>query len=318
MLKKFAEDLKKQREENKISLQDISRNSRLHISVFEKMESGDFNFQPQTYIRAFLKQYARFAGMNEDEVLYNYGLAKSGNYTGKNFTNQVPPVEQKKEIPEEKSTDENIGGTKFKKEKTLVTVDSYSRGGLKKEDKTSTNKINIKSKIIVSSVFLKTLFAFIVSILLLTGIYFLAKLIFFPQSSGINIIRQNFEDVVKESEKKILGKKSEEEIADSIKKSDLLRDSLENLKKDSLKLEIKGLETGTVYVITDSINIDSPERYVFSKNKSKIWKARNFFLISAGNTSSFELFLNEEPVTFENKTLRKVKLTKQDIETRKK
>jgi|GEM_PF-4974039 Uncharacterized protein conserved in bacteria len=81
MLKKFAEDLKKQRESLGISLMDIAGETKLHHSIFEKMEKGDFDFQPPTYIKAFLKQYAKILRLNPDDVLKNYDLARQGKYT---------------------------------------------------------------------------------------------------------------------------------------------------------------------------------------------------------------------------------------------
>ena len=89
MLKKFAEDLKAYRESKKISLLDIAHETRIHISNLEKLESGDFGFLPQPYIRAFLKQYIRSLGLDDKETLYNFDLAKSGRYQ--------PIAEDKKE-----------------------------------------------------------------------------------------------------------------------------------------------------------------------------------------------------------------------------
>ena len=63
MLKSFAEDLKSVREEKNISLKDISARTRLNVSILENLENGEFSFQPQTYIRAFLKQYIISIGM---------------------------------------------------------------------------------------------------------------------------------------------------------------------------------------------------------------------------------------------------------------
>ncbi len=93
MLKRFAHDLKSIREEKKISLIEIANETKLHISIFEKMEKGDFTFQPQTYIRAFLRQYVKYLELDENEVIHDYNLAKSGNYHPKT----KPEIEEDKE-----------------------------------------------------------------------------------------------------------------------------------------------------------------------------------------------------------------------------
>ncbi|TRZ63937.1 helix-turn-helix domain-containing protein [bacterium] len=80
MLEKFAQDLKAIRESRNITLVEISNDTRIHISSFEKIERGDFSFMPEPYIRAFLKAYIKYLGLNEGEMLYNFGLAKSGKY----------------------------------------------------------------------------------------------------------------------------------------------------------------------------------------------------------------------------------------------
>jgi len=70
MLKKFGADLKKIREKRGITLHDIANKTRIHITLLEKMEHGDFSFYSSTYIRAFLKQYSKITGLNPDEVLF--------------------------------------------------------------------------------------------------------------------------------------------------------------------------------------------------------------------------------------------------------
>ena len=59
MLKEFGKDLKSLREAQNITIAEISAQTRINIKFLNLMESGIFNFQPETYIRAFLKEYAR-------------------------------------------------------------------------------------------------------------------------------------------------------------------------------------------------------------------------------------------------------------------
>ncbi|MEO8210346.1 MAG: helix-turn-helix transcriptional regulator, partial [bacterium] len=105
MVKIFAEDLKAVREEKNLSLRTIAQQTRLNITVLENIENGDFTFQPQAYIRAFLKQYINSIGLDVEETLFDYDLAKSGKYKSKRQNIPAPPKESsiKKETvqPEE-------------------------------------------------------------------------------------------------------------------------------------------------------------------------------------------------------------------------
>jgi len=80
MVKIFAEDLKAIREEKNISLKSISQQTRINLSALENLENGDYSFQPQAYIRAFLKQYIACLDLDVEEVLFDYDLARSGKY----------------------------------------------------------------------------------------------------------------------------------------------------------------------------------------------------------------------------------------------
>ena len=90
MLKTFSEDLKYFRESKNMTLKDVALDTRLNMAVLENMENGDFTFQPQTYIRAFLRQYAKSIGLSPDGILKDYEQAKLGNYS----TKRLPPEEK--------------------------------------------------------------------------------------------------------------------------------------------------------------------------------------------------------------------------------
>ena len=59
MLKEFGLDLKKLRELKGISIAEISAESRINTKFLQQLEAGNFDFQPETYIRSFIKAYAR-------------------------------------------------------------------------------------------------------------------------------------------------------------------------------------------------------------------------------------------------------------------
>jgi cytoskeletal protein RodZ len=72
----FAAALRTARETRNISLTDIAASTLINIHHLEEMEKGNFSILPQTYIRAFLREYASAIGLDPDETLRNYDGAQ--------------------------------------------------------------------------------------------------------------------------------------------------------------------------------------------------------------------------------------------------
>jgi hypothetical protein len=70
--KQFGDELAQARLAKGISLLDISTETRINVKFLEAIESGQFQILPQTYVRAFLREYALLVGLNPDEVLQRY------------------------------------------------------------------------------------------------------------------------------------------------------------------------------------------------------------------------------------------------------
>jgi cytoskeletal protein RodZ len=71
-LESFGEELRRLREQKQMSLAAISEATRISEKMLEAMEAGKFSVLPQTYIRAFLRAYARVLETNPDEMLKRY------------------------------------------------------------------------------------------------------------------------------------------------------------------------------------------------------------------------------------------------------
>lgn len=69
---KFSEELKRLRLEKQVSLMDISFTTRINIRFLEAIEAGRFSMLPQTYVRAFLREYGEAIGFGGDEILRKY------------------------------------------------------------------------------------------------------------------------------------------------------------------------------------------------------------------------------------------------------
>ena len=68
----FHEDLKNYRLKQNITLEEIADRTKININTLKSFEEGDFGILPTTYVRLFLKAYAKEIGMTEEEVLRNY------------------------------------------------------------------------------------------------------------------------------------------------------------------------------------------------------------------------------------------------------
>jgi len=351
MLKKYAEDLKLFRESKKITLLQIANETKIHISNLERIENGDFNFMPQPYIRAFLKQYIRCLGLDEKETLYNFDLAKSGKYQPqagelrerekeekkiiepaaeerpKEEENIIPEPEEKTES--EKETMESLfeakepespvkkvkanGRKKFMPPQPVKKIEVEKNSSFTEEPEIK--KPPQKKSISFSPSIFKSLGIIALVALMGYGIYLLVTTVFLTgtSKSKYDIVRQNFDTVVKENEKKILGKRSKEEIEDSIKLAQHVQDSIKKAANDSLTLEIKCLKKGYISVIIDSIAYNNMSKESFDKDYSGSWKAKKYFYVTSNNTEAFNLFLNGKKLDIKETKIKYLKIGREGI-----
>jgi hypothetical protein len=71
-MKHFAEELHQARVASGVTLADIASSKLINIHYLEEMERGNFTFVPQTYIRAFVREYASCIGLDPGETLRRY------------------------------------------------------------------------------------------------------------------------------------------------------------------------------------------------------------------------------------------------------
>lgn len=347
MLKEFANDLKLQREKLKFSLPEISAQTRINENFLRNLENGDFSFQQEIYIRAFLKEYSNALGLDQEDVLKDYELAKKGDYTPKfpaeKSEDKKPPSEEPIEEPiKEEKTPEKKEAKEIKKQieeeppvekppqkkrvritpdkppepeiKTSTAYKELSKDDLPPPVKKSLRKIDSGDKVQPSVV--KGIGLFFLAIFILAGLYFMAKAIFFDDSEieGPEIVRQKFDDVVKENERKLLGKRTDEEIRDSIRKAEEEQKLLIEQNLDTMQLTINSFRPGSVIIVTDSANIDNPEKISFKGNQFGTWKATRSFLITSPNTTAFTIELNGKKIDIKEKNVKNFLITRKDLQ----
>ncbi len=65
----FTSELKRAREDKRLSLSDIADTTLINIRFLEEIERGNISFMPRTYVRAFVRDYAKAVGLNPDDVM---------------------------------------------------------------------------------------------------------------------------------------------------------------------------------------------------------------------------------------------------------
>jgi len=71
-MKAFFDELKHAREASGMSLNDIADSTLINVKYLAALEEGDTSILPQTYIRAFLREYATAVGLDPAVVMKKY------------------------------------------------------------------------------------------------------------------------------------------------------------------------------------------------------------------------------------------------------
>jgi transcriptional regulator with XRE-family HTH domain len=95
--------LRAAREARGLDLRDAAQQTRISISYLKAIEDEDFSKLPgEVFVRGFLKNYARFLGLPEDEVMKRYGeLSKPQSAPASAPVSDAPRVEQQRHVPVE-------------------------------------------------------------------------------------------------------------------------------------------------------------------------------------------------------------------------
>ena len=72
MLDKFADELRQQRESAGLTLQQMATRTRIDLKFLEAIDQGNFSFLPDLYVKAFVKQYAKTIGLDENVALKKF------------------------------------------------------------------------------------------------------------------------------------------------------------------------------------------------------------------------------------------------------
>lgn len=274
MFDELANELKSAREKSLMSLAQLSNKSKIDIKFLEAMEHGDFSFLPELYTKAFVKNYARIVGLDENKIGKKYEAAKQG----------IPYIEEepvKKEIktvqqvptvsaPKEKLQIQKER-TEVKRIDTSLTFDAVSSGNPAQDTSSAIKKRNLILGGSAIGVFI-----------LFSLIYFL----FIHKGDQEIIVEKPIEEVIEQSQRYV-----ENEQGD-------LQNNFEGADVDNLALTISTTDTTWIKIVIDE---KSNDEFILLPNSKKTLSARSNYKVTFGNPAGIALQLNKTPLSFSPK-----------------
>jgi cytoskeletal protein RodZ len=254
------------------------------------MESGVFDFQPDTYVRAFLKEYAKAINENENQILTDYEKAKSGFYKSKTVKKEVKPIthrpvidkedkpEKLKPQPPAEEKKEEIPEPEPKIELSPKEIQTEPSQQIEQKEEVFIPQEEYSSKTITQKVLLGLLI-----LIVLAGIVYLYYYLNRPDEKYSTVKPKSFSEISDDYETKVKGKT----VTDTTAK----QDTTKTVTADSLRLTIKAFRDVRIKVYLDeNKTIDD---IIYSKD-SLVLKAKQQFRFSASANSSIELYLNNK------------------------
>lgn len=280
MLNKFADELKTKREESGLTLKQLATKTRIDLKFLEAIEEGNFAFLPELYVKAFVKQFAKTIGLDENITLKKYEAAKEG----KEYDPNPPAMPEEKVITQEHQTSddaktpEQLVPQKVEETNSIVKSTSPLKSYV---DETKTKNVEDESKAN------KQLMIFGLGGVGLIIVAALVYLIFFNQSNKIIVEETPIDEVLLESNERYSEEPSfDQSAADSV---NMFTSS------DSLYLTFFAKETSWVYVVLDN---NRTQEFTLNPNSKFSVAATREFKATVGNSGGVTLQLNNQSVEF--------------------
>jgi transcriptional regulator with XRE-family HTH domain len=265
MLNKFSEELKESRLKNELSLQQVAAKTRIDLKFLENLESGNFAFLPELYIKAFIKEYANLTGLDEKITLKKFDAAKRGKVYDElgNTEDDIKKLKQEKEDVKQSNTQADISSSK-------PTFEGYyssnqqveSTSGLAKK-----NKLLIGIAVGIIAVFIIVYFAFI------------------NGSSDIIVSEKPYGEVQKDNDQP----------SNMETQKPAITDLNSSIKSDSLSLMLESIDTSWIKMLIDGT---TTEEFTLSPNSHKEVKALKNYRMTIGNAGAVKIILNDKRLNF--------------------
>ena len=262
MFDKISEELKQARENASLTIQQVASKTRIDIKFIENIENGNFSFMPELYIKAFIRDFSKTVGLDENIMMKKFDAAKKG-LPLENIT-----------TPENDSTKQNFIEKKGKD--LAFSSPLYSNNdeaAVQRE-----NAIRYKKRMIIAS-----------SIAGISVLFIIIYFVFFGSSSEIIVSEKPISDIIKESQSQYNLNKTNDSAGDT---SNVIS------KSDSLSLLINSKDTSWIKIILDGKNESSFTLFPYSK---KNIKAKSNYQLTVGNSAAISLLLNNKLLNFSGK-----------------
>jgi cytoskeletal protein RodZ len=267
MFDKLSEELKAARIRAGLTLQQLANKTRIDIKFLEYIEDGNFSFLPELYVKAFLKDYAKFVGLDEKLLFKKYEAYKQG----KEYVEppQETLIDHIKELRE----------SKFEKEKPVTKpVTSFTAPAAQKPSSSANSLLADRKNVILLGAAAGIL------------VIFLAAYFLFIKKSPDIVVEKPYEELVNESK----GRYIEDEVKAPVDSS-----STSVVKTDSLKLLITATDSCWIKAFIDSTKW---EEFKLAPHGSKLLIATKGIKITFGNAHRVQLQLNDKPLSFDSKS----------------
>ncbi len=262
MLDKFSDELKEKREQSGITLQQMANKTRIDIKFLEAIDDGNFAFLPELYVKAFIKQYAKTIGLDENETMKRYEAAKAGKLY--EIENESTPEQKPAFIPPIQS---QISEVKH-------PLKSYLDPSIEKKQTESDTAGKDKILLITAVTGI---------IVIILAVYFF----FIRDTKEIIVAEKPFDEILNETRQRYV-----EETPDDSHNS-------ASISSDSLYLKFISSETSWIFVIIDD---EKSEEFTLAPNVEHLVVAGKNFKATVGNSGGVKITLNNIPVEFSGRS----------------
>lgn len=263
MLDKFAEELREQREKSGITIQQIAAKTRIDKKFLEAIDQGNFSFLPELYVKAFIKEYALVIGLDGEETVKKFLIAREG----KDYNEVLEQEKLEKEKAKEQKKSEI---PQPKPSVTTAPVKSYYDESLNKKE--SDDSDSDKTKLMYAAV--AGLVVLVVAIL---------YIFVFNKTDEIIVEETPIEEIVSDNTQRFEEEPLNNNETNSITNS------------DSLLFEIFSSETTWVNIIPDD---GKAAEFILYPNSSRKISAQNSIAATVGNSGGVTLKLNNKQIEF--------------------
>lgn len=269
MLSKFAEELKTERENKGLTLQQVATKTRIDIKFLEAIDQGNFSFLPDLYVKAFIRDYAKTIGLDEKLMMKKYEAAKEG----QEYDPNQPEIKPEPEIIIEKETPKQPP-QEVRQALTQKTIYENPLGKKPEEEKRKTYRNTI---LITAGATILLIFAVL-------------YLFVFNKGDKIIVEETPIESAIEQSSQRYEETTPKQNPADS---------TVNKANTDSLHLTFYAKESSWVNAVLDDNKV---QEFTLYPNSKFTISALNNFKITIGNSGGVILKLNDRTVEFSGRS----------------